>query len=64
MVPRNQDKFVFYINNYIDWDQFNQLYNSDWMEKSIRNANIIARKLRPTSTRVINESLEVARKER
>ena len=29
MVPRDQDKFVFYVNNYIDWDQFNQLYDSD-----------------------------------
>ena len=27
IIPRNQDKFVFYINNYIDWNQFNQLYN-------------------------------------
>lgn len=23
MVLGDQDKFVFYINNYIDWDQFN-----------------------------------------
>ena len=29
VVPRNQDKFVFYVNNYIDWDQFNQLYDFD-----------------------------------
>ena len=29
MVPRDQNKFVFYINNYIDWDQFNQLYDPD-----------------------------------
>ena len=29
LVPRDQDKFVFYVNNYIDWDQFNQLYDSD-----------------------------------
>ena len=28
-VPRDQDKFVFYVNNYIDWDQFNQLYDLD-----------------------------------
>ncbi len=27
VVPRNYDKIVFYVNNYIDWDQFNQLYN-------------------------------------
>ncbi len=29
MVPRDQDKVVFYINNYIDWDQFNKLYDLD-----------------------------------
>ena len=29
VVFNNQEKFVFYINNYIDWDQFNQLYTSD-----------------------------------
>ena len=23
IVPRDQDKVVFYVNNYIDWDQFN-----------------------------------------
>ena len=29
MVLRDQNKFVFYINNYIDRNQFNQLYDSD-----------------------------------
>ena len=29
VIPRDQNKFVFYINNYIDWDQFNQLYDPD-----------------------------------
>ena len=29
VVPRNQDKFMFYVNNYIDWNQFNQLYDPD-----------------------------------
>ena len=29
VVPRNQDRVVFYVNNYIDWDQFNQLYDAD-----------------------------------
>ena len=29
MVSRDQDKFVFYVKNYINWDQFNQLYNPD-----------------------------------
>ena len=27
VIPRDQDKFVFYVNNYSDWDQFNQLYD-------------------------------------
>lgn len=64
LVFRDQDKFVFYSNNYINWDQFSQLYDLDWMEKSIRNADAVARKLGPALTRVINYSLEVARKER
>ncbi len=29
VVPRDQDNLVFYINNYIEWDQFNQLYDPD-----------------------------------
>ncbi len=29
VVSRDQDKVVFYVNNYIDWDQFNQLYDPD-----------------------------------
>ena len=29
VVLRDQDKFVVYVSNYIDWNQFNQLYNSD-----------------------------------
>ena len=29
MVPRDQDKFVFYVNNHINWDQFNKLYDLD-----------------------------------
>ena len=24
VTPRDLNKFVYYINNYIDWDQFNQ----------------------------------------
>ena len=23
VIPKDQDKIVFYVNNYIDWDQFN-----------------------------------------
>lgn len=29
IISRNQDIVVFYINNYIDEDPFNQLYDSD-----------------------------------
>ena len=29
IVFRDQEKIVFYVNNYIDWDQFNQLYASN-----------------------------------
>ena len=64
LVPRDQDKFVFYVNNYIHWDQFNQFYDPDWIEKGIRNADTIARKLGPASTRATNNRLEVARKAR
>ncbi len=35
IVSRDQERIVFYVNNYIDWDQFNQLYAPDWLEKSI-----------------------------
>ena len=63
MITRNEDKVVIYINNYIDWDQFNQLYDSEWMEKGIRNANAIAYKLGPALTRATTHRLKVARKE-
>ncbi len=29
VVSRDQDKVMFYVNNYIDWDQFNQLYDPE-----------------------------------
>lgn len=45
VVPRDQDMFMFYDNKHIDWDQFNQLYDPDWIEKGIRNADTVARKL-------------------
>ena len=64
VVSRDQDKFVFYINNYIDWDQFNQLYNPNWMEKDIRNTDTVAHKLRPASTRATNDKLKAAKEER
>ena len=62
VVLRDQDKFVFYGNNYIDWNFFNQLYDPNQIIKSIRNADAVACKLRPVLTRATNHRLEVARK--
>ena len=33
IVPRDTKSTTFYLNNYIDWDQFNQLYNPEWQTK-------------------------------
>ena len=52
---------VFYVNNYIDWNQFNQLYDADWLNKGIRNADAVARKLKPASIKATNLRLEVAK---
>ncbi len=62
VVPKNQEKIVFYINNYVDWDQFNQLYTPNWLEKSVQNANIVAQKLIPASTKAIDLKKDKARK--
>ena len=64
VVPRDQDKVVFYINNYINWDQFNQLYDLDWMEKDTRNVDAIAYKLGPALIRATNHRLENVKKEK
>lgn len=29
VISRDQGKIIFYINNYIDWNQFNLLYDLD-----------------------------------
>ena len=63
VVPKDQDRAVFYVNNYIDWDQFNQLYDADWFNKGIRNADAVARKLGPASIKATNLRLEVAKEE-
>ena len=47
MISRDQDKFLFYVNNCIDWDLFNQSYNPEWMEKGIRNTDAVVCKLAP-----------------
>lgn len=62
MVLRDQDKFVFYINNCINWDKFNQFYNAVWIKKDIENADAIIHKLKPTSIKATNNKLEFVRK--
>ena len=62
VVPRNQDRRVFYINNYIEWDQFNQLYDANLFNKDIRNTNVVARKLELASIKTTNLKLKVAKK--
>lgn len=63
VIFRDQDKLLFYVNNYINWDEFNQLYNLDWIKKNIKNADTVACKFRPALTRVTNYRLKVAREE-
>ena len=53
VVLRDTESNTFYLNNYIDWDQFNQLYNSEWQTKGIQSANAIIRKLMPASKKVM-----------
>lgn len=60
----DQDKVVFYINNYINWNEFNQLYDLDLMEKDIQNADVVARKLWPALIRATNHRLEDAIKKK
>lgn len=64
IVPRNQNKFMFYINKYIDSDQLNQLYDLDQIKKNIKNIDAIACKLGLTLIRATNNKLEVTREER
>lgn len=54
IISKNQNGNVFYINNYIDWKQFNQLHSPDLMKKGKKNAETAARKLKPTSTKATN----------
>lgn len=64
VVSKNQDKFILYVNNYINWDQFNQLYDFNYIENPIRNVNAVTRNFRLILTRVNNHRLEVAKEER
>lgn len=58
MVSRNEDKFVFQVNNYINQNQLNELNDSNQIKNAIKYTDIIAYKLRPVLIRVINHKLE------
>ena len=62
VVLRDQEKIVFYVNNYIDWNQFNQLYVLDRMKKDVQNANVVTRKLKLALTKTTNLRRKEARK--
>ena len=62
VISRDQERIVFYVNNHIDWDQFNQLYDSDWLSKAIQNADAVACRLGPASIKATNLRLDKARK--
>lgn len=60
IISKDQDKFQFYINNYINLNQFNQLYDLNCIEKDIKITNLILCKLELTTIRAINNMLKVA----
>ncbi len=62
VVSRDQERIVFYVNNYIDWDQSNQLYAPDWLKKGIQNANAVAQELIPAPTKATDLRRDEARK--
>lgn len=55
---------MFYINNYIEYDQFKQLYNFFWIEYGIKNINAIACKPTLGLTKSNYNRLKVVRKKR
>lgn len=42
VILKGQQKIVFYFNNYIDWNQLNKLYDFNWLNKGIPNADAVA----------------------
>ena len=50
VVPASLDENgTFLLNNYIDWHQFNELYDDNWMEKGTRTADRIHRQFKQRS---------------
>ena len=54
-MPRDIEGNTFYLNNYIDQNQFNQLYNLKWQTREIQSANVIVSKLMPMSKKTIEQ---------
>ena len=50
---------VYYINNYIDWDQYQELYDKDWIEKGKKKVDRIDRDYRQKKSK--QERLEKAK---
>lgn len=64
MVPKDQNNVVPYIYNYINQDQFDELYNLNWIEKNLQNIDIILSKIRLALIRAINYRIDNARKKK
>ncbi len=62
IILRDQERILFYVNNYINWNQFNQLYASDSLEKVIQNADAVAQKLTPALIKATNLKKKEVRK--
>ncbi len=57
-MPKDTKGNTFYLNNYINWDQFNQLYDLEWQTKGTRSANAIVQKLVPTLRKAMEQRQE------
>ncbi len=53
VVLRDTESNTFYLKNYIDWDQFNQLYDLEWQTKGTWSANAIVQKLMSVSRKAM-----------
>lgn len=48
VLPSDEFDKSFYINNYIDWEMYNKLYNLDWETKGMRQADKAAKMMQET----------------
>lgn len=62
LVPKDNNGNVFYINNYINWDQSNWFNDPIWQIKGTRIANVILQKLTPTSKKAIEQRQKASKK--